>query len=456
MKKVLVILTILMTMLLGNVVNAAVIPTEVLLNQNLAITYNGEVQRFKNVKGDIVYPISYEGTTYLPIRSISCLFKTEIEWDGSTNSIHLGKGALDTIAAESISSFVGGTNQNITVDLNQDIKIYHNGGIQTFKDVTGKIVYPLSYQGTTYLPVRAISNLYSANIEWVGETGTVVITKKEDVKADSDIKNAISKINGRFTFNDVVTYSFYLKEANQYVSINAAEFGLSSCLYDYSEEILLDVTYSVKDYKIQSCKVINASTNQEITDLSEENMKRLFDIEYGKTVTNKVWTEEINLSEILPNTIYKYTATSTVQIPEIINDTGLDCIIYTKSYRNNWDNKEPYEKEIYLHNNIDSNALSASFNEFEAGESLNIMYKSATTNELLKMIDESEIVRLSGYKTGDEVEYGFEDYLYNDTSNNMTIVTTDSAFGINSTETHTIEAGRIYGFDWMLDSIIVK
>ena len=126
MKKFFAILTLALTIVLGNVVNAAAIPTEVVLNQNLTITYNGNVQRFKNAKGDVVYPISYQGTTYLPIRSISCLFETEIEWNGDTNSIHLGKGSLDTIAAESIPTFIAGTNQDITVELNQDIKIYHN------------------------------------------------------------------------------------------------------------------------------------------------------------------------------------------------------------------------------------------------------------------------------------------------------------------------------------------
>lgn len=202
MKKLFTFIVIL-TIALGTMAYAAVIPTEVVLNQNLAITYNGEVQRFKNVKGDIVYPISYQGTTYLPIRSISCLFETEIEWDGNTNSIHLGKGSLDTIAAESIPQFVAGTNQNILVDLNQDIKIYHNNQAQTFKDVTGKVVYPLSYQGTTYLPVRAISNLYNANIEWVGETETVVITKENEKQEIIKTENNECEItwNGKYVSN---------------------------------------------------------------------------------------------------------------------------------------------------------------------------------------------------------------------------------------------------------------
>ena len=174
-KKFFSLLAILGLASLGNLTYAAQIPTEVILNQKIVITYNEQIQRFKNVLGDVVYPISYQGTTYLPIRSISSLFKTPIKWDGDTKSVYLGEGDLDTTSAESVSESSEGVNQTITVNLNEDIKIYYNGEVQTFKDVNGKVVYPLSYQGTTYLPVRAISNLYDADIDWISETSTVVI-----------------------------------------------------------------------------------------------------------------------------------------------------------------------------------------------------------------------------------------------------------------------------------------
>lgn len=442
---------------IGTVVNAAVISTEVLLNQNLIITYNDEVQRFKNVKGDVVYPISFEGTTYLPIRSISCLFETEIEWDGNTNSIFLGKGSLDTISAESIPSFIAGTDQNIMVDLNQDIKIYHNNEIQTFKDVNGKVVYPLSYQGTTYLPVRAISNLYNAKIEWIGETSTVAITKKDEIELAPDSKRGTFELKGYSSTNGVVDYSTRIDE--EYVQIKAKEHNLPTTLYNYKEDILLDIVYTkklLKGYEVQTCAVINRITNERITDLSEENLKRLFDIEYGKTIENQPWVEKISLSELSLDTIYKYTATSTANIPEIINNTGNDCLVYTKIFSNSWHDDDPYEKEIYLFNKIKSNAFSFSYNEFEPGESMNIMYKPVTTEEILKLIDESEIIRLNGYKPGDKLEYDFEDYLYNDTENDIILIANDTSWGIESSNTVTVEAGRIYQFDWMINSVTVK
>lgn len=43
------------------------------------------------------------------------------------------------------------------------ITIYLNGQKQVATDVNGKVVEPLIYQGTTYVPIRAVS-------EWLGKT----------------------------------------------------------------------------------------------------------------------------------------------------------------------------------------------------------------------------------------------------------------------------------------------
>ena len=66
-------------------------------------------------------------------------------------------------------------NENITPLLNRDLKITYNGNFQTFTDVNGNIVYPLSYNDTTYLPVRAVSSLVNLPIAWDGANYTVVL-----------------------------------------------------------------------------------------------------------------------------------------------------------------------------------------------------------------------------------------------------------------------------------------
>lgn len=163
---------------------------DVLINKQLKVTFNGDYQEFQNVNGVRVYPLSYEGTTYLPIRSISSLFESKIKWNGNTNSIILGEGELNITSSKKVTIPSQGENENTKVILNKNIKIYYNAIVQTFTDVNGKVIYPLSYNGTTYLPVRAVSNLLNLKIDWDGANDTVAIMKEEQVQNDNISKES--------------------------------------------------------------------------------------------------------------------------------------------------------------------------------------------------------------------------------------------------------------------------
>lgn len=167
---------------------------EVLLNKELKVLYNGQIQEFQNVGAKRVYPISYEGTTYLPIRSISCLFDIAIKWDGTTQSIYLGEGDKGNIVAKNANSFVPQKSETVTASLNQEIRIYYNSKLQLFTDVDGKVVYPISYNGTTYLPVRAVSNLFGLNIDYNAESYSVLIRKNLNTDEANNVENIISDL----------------------------------------------------------------------------------------------------------------------------------------------------------------------------------------------------------------------------------------------------------------------
>ncbi|MCL2152181.1 MAG: right-handed parallel beta-helix repeat-containing protein [Oscillospiraceae bacterium] len=57
----------------------------------------------------------------------------------------------------------------------RDIKIYVDGEIIIPKDATGEIVEPFIYNGTTFLPVRAVSEALGKTVEWDGPTNSVYI-----------------------------------------------------------------------------------------------------------------------------------------------------------------------------------------------------------------------------------------------------------------------------------------
>lgn len=73
----------------------------------------------------------------------------------------------------------------------KDINVWYgatvtfNGKLFTPTDSNGKTVQPFIYEGTTYMPIRAIIEALGANIEWDANNKVVMITKdREEKKAE--------------------------------------------------------------------------------------------------------------------------------------------------------------------------------------------------------------------------------------------------------------------------------
>ena len=144
------------------------------LSPNVPVRIDGIVQTFYNVQGEEVHPISYADTTYVPIRAIGEIMGKNVNWDNTTNTA--------TIAGERTTGATNGTpdttatEQKITVQMRPDYTIVIDGTARTFRDVNGKVVDPLLYEGSIYLPLRAIGELMGMNVEWDATDGTVFLS----------------------------------------------------------------------------------------------------------------------------------------------------------------------------------------------------------------------------------------------------------------------------------------
>ena len=296
-----------------------------------------------------------------------------------------------------------------------------------------------SYEGST---TQTYAQQNGIKFEIISSSGE----QEETITSDFQL-SSYSSSNGE------VHYGVYIKkdDEDKLISIKATDYNLPSNLYDYKDDIRLRITYSQVDYEVLECKVVNNKTGEIIEDLSEENINKLFNIEYGKTVTGKNWVDVIKLSELKENEIYKYTATSTIQFPKIENDIGKNCIIYIKEK-----DDKIYEKEINMYKEISGGSISFSFNEYNSGESFCIMYKKLENDELLKIIENDDIIYLSNYSDGDKLEYQFEKYIYNNTEKDIIINIKDTAFEIETSDSVVIPKGEIYGFSWMIDSATIS
>ena len=60
------------------------------LDPGISIVYNNQKQDLKDANGNAVYPIAYNGTTYVPVRAVSGIFSQPVDWDSATETVYLG------------------------------------------------------------------------------------------------------------------------------------------------------------------------------------------------------------------------------------------------------------------------------------------------------------------------------------------------------------------------------
>ena len=158
--------------------------TEMILDKEITIKYDGERQEFYDKDQNKVYPIYYDSITYLPVECVANLYKT------------------DYIVTENVDDLA---KDNETAILDKQAKIYYNDKYVIFKDSSGNVVYPITYNGLTYIPLRGFIDLLNINFSWDASTRTIDLSKKIQ-KEDSKITGVtplygIVYSNGELIFN---------------------------------------------------------------------------------------------------------------------------------------------------------------------------------------------------------------------------------------------------------------
>ena len=134
------------------------------LSPDVTVTVDGTAQTFYNVNGDEVHPILYSGTTYLPVRAIGELMGKNVNWDASTRTVSLsGTRTSGTVSGTPDS---GAAPASVTARLSPDVTVTVDGVTRSFTDAAGNTVYPLLYNGSVYLPIRAIGSLMGKSVSW--------------------------------------------------------------------------------------------------------------------------------------------------------------------------------------------------------------------------------------------------------------------------------------------------
>lgn len=161
------------------------------LRPNVAVQIDGTVHTFYNAQGQEVFPILYNGTTYLPLRSMGEVMNKNVTWNSATNTVTMGGVRTD-------SGVVGVPNHtakqtDVTFYLRPDITVVIDDVVRTFYDSTGKQVSPAVYNGSIYLPVRSVGEMMGKTVYWDSKTQTVVMNAKQ---GNGDVTDYDSANNG--------------------------------------------------------------------------------------------------------------------------------------------------------------------------------------------------------------------------------------------------------------------
>jgi len=92
----------------------------------------------------------------------------------SIKSFIFGVLATALVVGSALPGFAEATMKTAELYYNS-IKVRLNGKILELRDAKGNPVEPFVMDGTTYLPVRAIAEALGLQVEWDGETQTVVL-----------------------------------------------------------------------------------------------------------------------------------------------------------------------------------------------------------------------------------------------------------------------------------------
>lgn len=148
---------------------------------NIKIYIDGGELVPKDANGNATEPFTMNGTTYLPVRAIANAFGQEVEWDGETQSIYIGKkdqtkpdNYLDKIQYNDYKE--GDGNSDFAI-INGSVNDYNNN------TYTSGILFYRCWDGTIAEDVdnAQIAIAYPLNSQYKNLKGKIVLPKSYNI-----------------------------------------------------------------------------------------------------------------------------------------------------------------------------------------------------------------------------------------------------------------------------------
>ena len=100
--------------------------------------------------------------------------------------ISVSAAALLCVLCVAVGGCAATVIQTIQAELRPDFTIVIDGTERTFKNVNGEVVDPILYNGSTYLPIRAIGEIMGKEVTWYEDQKRVELSDKKSTVTDAD------------------------------------------------------------------------------------------------------------------------------------------------------------------------------------------------------------------------------------------------------------------------------
>lgn len=227
------------------------------------IFINGRFVEFNKETG---YPMSVNGTTYVPVSVVEKVFGAHIFCSSETNRVFMSKHGSE------LRLRVGRDDKIFVSDLNDPLKTRVNG---TTKN------QPFVSNGITYVPLREVFESFGCKVVWNGSTNSInVVSDYEKNSQYIDFKDEnvlelkevdFSKKYSKIIYDGQEVDADYLKllmNSNEYKVIEQ-----DNILYVFSYQYLIDVNYIYGVHTNRKNNLDNNDTLYKFWSISEKELE---------------------------------------------------------------------------------------------------------------------------------------------------------------------------------------
>lgn len=202
---------------------------QVLLNKEVKINLNGEAWQPKDQSGNDIYPLTYNGTTYLPVRSAAEALNIGIGYDAPTNTVLLGDVQVSAVASFDVDkSLVSGP---------MELRI-------------SKVTLDPAYKSSEYSdPINAVifavevENSSADTVTWHPAQGEIVLNTKE--QAETGLFNS-DDVGGEFKGEVIKKGNIVFEVESNLDGITNIEYFVSGAFDDGFDRIGEDVMVEIE------------------------------------------------------------------------------------------------------------------------------------------------------------------------------------------------------------------